>query len=118
MDRDRCRKEDEEKTEEPMLGDKYRTIEKGDPDHAYRDDLDLKRYGPVDHEIGDIWPKTWMIEKPVVKSSVATQEKCSGKEKQGGGRKHRKKYPQDSESQGYHSEYCKKPPHMQMASLM
>ena len=41
MDRDRCRKEDEEKTEEPMLGDKYRTIEKGDPDHAYRDDLDL-----------------------------------------------------------------------------
>ena len=42
----------------------------------------------------------------------------SGKEKQRGGRKHRKKYPQDSESQGYHSEYCKKPPHMQMASLM
>lgn len=101
-----------------MFGDEYRTIEKGNPDHAHRDDLDLKRYGPVDHEIGDIWPKTWMVEKPVVKSFVATQEKRCSKKKQRGGRKHRKKYPQDGESQGYHSEYCKKPSHMQMAAFM
>lgn len=86
-----------------MFGDEYRTIEKGNPDHAHREDLDLKRYGPVDHKICYIWSQTWMVEKPVVKSPVTTQEKCSGKQKQRGGRKHRKKYPQDSESQGYHS---------------
>ena len=44
MYRDRCRKEDEEQAEEPVLGDEYRTIQQGDPDHAYRDYLDLKRY--------------------------------------------------------------------------
>ena len=103
MYRDRRRKKDEEQAEEPVIGDEYRTIEKGDPDHAYRDDLYLQRYGSMNHEIGYIWSKTGMVEKPDVKSFVTTQKKSRRKEKQRGGREHRKKYPQDSESQGYHS---------------
>ena len=58
---------DEEKTESPMLCDKDSAVEKGYPDHAYREDLDLQGNGFMHHEIADVRTELRVVQKPVIK---------------------------------------------------
>lgn len=57
----------EEKAESPMLGDKDSAVEKGYPDHADREDLDLQGDGFMHHEIADVRTELRMVQKPVIK---------------------------------------------------
>ena len=63
------------------------------------------------HEVGDVWTELGMGEEPFVAVFVATEEECGCQQKEGCGREYGKKGSEDSESQSYESQYCKKPLH-------
>ena len=77
-----------------MVRHKDGAVQKGNPDKTFGNHLDLQRYSLMLHEIADIGAKLRMIQKPVVKSLVASQEKCCCQKKQGSRRKDREEYSQ------------------------
>lgn len=93
-----CCKQDEEKSERPMIRDKYGTIQKGYPYKADGYDLDSQRYGSVDHEIGDVRAELRMVQKPVIQSPVATEKESRSQKQQRSCRQDRKKNPQYSQT--------------------
>ena len=99
MDRYGCSKGYEEKTEKPVLSDEYRTIQKGQPDHAYCDYLYLKRYGLIFHEIADIRAELRMVQQPVIELSIAAQEKGGCKKQKRRRRQDGEENAEDAESQ-------------------
>ena len=94
MNCDSSSQNDEEESERPMVSHKDGTVQKGDPDQAHRQHLDFQRYSLILHKVADIGPQPGMIQKPVVKSPVASQEKRCCQKKQGGRRKDREEYSQ------------------------
>lgn len=74
MSCNRGRKKNKEKTESPMLCNKYRTVQQGYPDKRHRQNLYPERYCPMYHEILYIRSKSGMVQKPVIKPSVSTKE--------------------------------------------
>ena len=77
-----------------MVRHKDGAVQKGNPDKTYGNHLDLQRYSLMFQEVADIGPEPGMIQKPVVKSPVASQEKRCCQKKQGGRRKDREEYSQ------------------------
>ena len=45
---------------------KERTVKKGDPNHAYRNYLDMQRQGFMDHEVLDVWSESRMVHQPPI----------------------------------------------------
>ena len=75
-----------------MPSDKNRTIQQSDPHHADGDYLYLQWNGLMFHEVTDIWSKLRMIQKPVIKAHVASQEKSRRQKQQRCRRQDRKEY--------------------------
>lgn len=90
------RYQDEKSSERPMLRNPDCAIKQGKPESRDRNDLDMKRYRLVYHEIGYVAAQTRMIEQPVIQFSVAAKEQGRRKQKQRCGGKYGQKYPQDS----------------------
>ena len=98
MGRDGGRKGYEEEAEGPMVRDRYGTVDKGDPDHAYGDDLHPQRDGLVLHEIPDVGTKPRMVEKPVIERTGTAKEQCSSKKKERGRGKYRQENAENAKS--------------------
>ena len=79
MDGNCCCKKNEEGTERPVLCDKYGTVKKCDPYHRNGQNLDFQWYGLMFHKIADIRAESGMVQKPVIKSLMASKKKCCSK---------------------------------------
>lgn len=79
MDANCSGKQYEEGTQSPMLRNKYSATEQCNPDHRHRQDLDFQWDGLIFHKIADIRAESGMVQKPVIKSLMASKKKCCSK---------------------------------------
>lgn len=96
-----CRSEnDEEESEDRMLGDEYGAIRQCNPHHRDGYDLDFQWYRLVSHKVPDIRAESGMIKQPVIQILIATKKESRSQKQQRSRRKDRKEYSQNTQSQG------------------
>ena len=64
------------------------------------------------HEVGDVGAELGVGEEPFVAVFISAEEESCRKQKEWCGRQYREKCSEDTESQSYESQYCKKPLHL------